>query len=125
MRDASVERLAKLISENGSDLEENQGFHRPDIHLSLAEGWFSLVLVAIIIYSTIICIQAADWVEHLDRLTVVTAFGLVGGVLAAKQQRLPRWILHLVVIGIGLLLAYWQTASAFFGGDGRLFLAAI
>src|SRR5882724_5155190 len=125
MRNASVERLAKLITDGDGDTQDEGKFHRPDLHISLAEGWFSLALVAIVLYSTIFCVQAAGWVEHLDRLTFATTLGLACGVLAAKQRRFPSWILHIVVVGVGLLLAYWQTAGAFFGGDGHLFLLAI
>src|SRR5260221_2652006 len=106
MNNASVERLARLISDNDSGAQDEGKFHRPDLHISLAEGWFSLVLVAIVLYSTIICVQAAGWVDHLDRLTFTTALGLACGVLAAKQRRFPSLGLHIVVIGIGLISAY-------------------
>jgi transglutaminase-like putative cysteine protease len=121
MRDAAVERLAKLISDRSdSDDSGGRGFrsHRPlEIHIGLAEGWFSLFLVATVVYSTIWSVQAVGWVDHLNILTLTTALGLIGGVLASKQQRFPRIPVHVVAIGFGLLLAFWQTAGAFYGGD--------
>jgi hypothetical protein len=121
MRDAAVERLAKLISErSGDDESGDKGFrsHRPiEFHIGLAEGWFSLFLVATVVYSTIWSVQAVGWVDHLNILTLTTALGLIGGVLAAKQQRFPRLAVHVAAIVFGLLLAFWQTAGAFYGGD--------
>ncbi len=121
MRDAAVERLAKLISDR-SDNDDSGGkglrSHRPlEIHIGLAEGWFSLFLVATVVYTTIWSVQAVGWVDHLNILTLTTALGLIGGVLAAKQQLFPRIPVHVVAIGFGLLLAFWQTAGAFYGGD--------
>ncbi|HTK10073.1 MAG TPA: transglutaminase-like domain-containing protein [Ktedonobacteraceae bacterium] len=124
MREASVERLARLISENNSDSQDEEQ-HRHEFHLSLAEGWFSLFLVATVCFSTVLCVQAANWVEHLDALTFITTVGLAYGIVAAKQQLFPKWSMHLIALCLGLLLALWQTSSAFFGNDIPLFLTAM
>src|SRR5215831_4683863 len=108
MRDATFERLSNIIadprkSDGGS--EKNRRIPpRPDIHfhLSLAEGWFSLFLLATVVYSTIWSVEVADWVDHLNILTLTTFIGLVVGVLAAKQRRLPRLLVHTVVVAFGL-----------------------
>jgi transglutaminase-like putative cysteine protease len=57
------------------------------------------------------------WVDHLNILTVTTLFGLVIGVIGAKQRRFPRIAIHGAAIIFGLLLAFWQTAGAYDGGN--------
>src|SRR5712691_10074931 len=124
MRDAAVERLSKIISDrrpdgrgggNGKNAQPRKSIFR--VHISLDEGWFSLILLATVVYTTIWCVQAADWVDHLSVLTLTTLIGLITGVVAAKQQRLSRLAVHLMVLLLALLLAYWQTADAFYGGN--------
>src|SRR6266567_228344 len=124
MRDAAVERLSNIISDrrpdgrgggNGKNGQPRKPIFR--VHISLDEGWFSLFLLATVVYTTIWCVQAADWVDHLSVLTLTTLIGLITGVVAAKQQRLPRLAVHLMVVLLALLLAYWQTADAFYGGN--------
>jgi transglutaminase-like putative cysteine protease len=95
------------------------------VHIGLAEGWFSLFLVATVVYSTIWSVQSAGWVDHLNILTLTTALGLIAGVLAAKQQRFSRILIHCSAIGFGLLLAFWQTAGAFYDGSTTAFIRAL
>lgn len=123
MQDATIERLSKLVAEprksdGGSD-KKGRLPRRPSIHvhLSLAEGWFSLFLLASVVYSTIWSVEVAGWVDHLNILTLTTLFGLVIGVLAAKQRPLPRLLVHPVVVVFGLLFAFWQTAGADYNGN--------
>lgn len=120
MYNASVERLAKIISDPRSN-GENKGLQprKPTfrIHIGLAEGWFSLFLLATVVYSTIWSVQAAGWVNNLNILSLTTLFGLVVGVIAAKQQRFPRVAVHLVVTGLGIVIALWQTAGADYHGS--------
>src|SRR5437763_4851413 len=116
MRDAAVERLVNIISDrrpngrgggNGKNAQPRKPTFR--IHLSLEEGWFSLFLLATVVYSTIWCVQAAGWVDHLNVLTLTTLVGLIVGVIAAKQQHIPPLAVHLLATVFGLLLAFWQT----------------
>ncbi|MBA2678703.1 MAG: hypothetical protein H0U76_09975, partial [Ktedonobacteraceae bacterium] len=129
MRNAAAEQLSKIISDTPRDSKDTNKvpFRKflPELHLHLAEGWFSLVLLAIVVYSTIWSIQAADWVDHLNTLTFVTAIGLLLGVLAAKQRRFSRLLVHSAVVFLGLLLALWQTALAFYGGSISGFVQGI
>ncbi len=131
MRDASVERLARLISEPPTDRKQppqNAGQpHRPvfEISLTLSEGWFSLFLLAAVVYSTIWCIQAVGWVDHLNILTLTTLLGLVIGVITAKQRRLLPLIVHGLVFVFAILLAFWQTAGAFYHGSTAAFIQGI
>ena len=123
MQEATAERLSKIIS-NPPPSEGRSGGNRRlprksslHLHFGLAEGWFSLVLLAIVVYSTIWCVQAAGWVDHLNILSLTTLLGLIGGVLAAKQRRIPRLLVHTIVVVVGILLAFWQTAGADYGGN--------
>src|SRR5258708_3662343 len=120
MQDATIERLSKIIAEprpsDGSP-GKNRGWPRKaSLHIGLAEGWFSLFLLATVVYSTIWCVQAAGWVDHLNVLALITLLGLAVGVFAAKQRRLPRLLVHVMAVALGILLALWQTAGNDYGG---------
>ena len=122
MQDASIKRLSSIISEPRQDDSGNKKRLQPraalsHIHIGLAEGWFSLFLLVTLVYSTIWSVQAAQWVDHLNILSLTTALGLLIGLLAAKQRRLSRWLVHPLAIVFGLLLAFWQTAGADYGGN--------
>ncbi len=129
MRDAAIERLSKIIADRPTDDGSGKGFRsrRPtfEVHIGLAEGWFSLFLLATVVYSTIWSVQAVGWVEHLNILTLTTALGLLGGVLAAKQRHFAWLPVHAIALGCGLLLAFWQTAGAFYGGNTTAFVHGI
>ncbi|GAC1628211.1 MAG: hypothetical protein NVS4B11_26010 [Ktedonobacteraceae bacterium] len=129
MGDASIDRLARIISDKpkyNPDYKGPRSSHAlREVHVGLAEGWFSLILLAIIVYSTVWCVQAAGWVDHLNILTLTTGLGLVAGVVAAKQKRLPHLTVHLVALVFGLLLSFWQTAGAFYQGSAGAFIAGI
>src|SRR6266702_6144918 len=123
MQDATVERLAKIIadprpSDGSPDNKRHLLPRKPVIrlHIGLAEGWFSLFLLAAVVYSTIWCIQAVGWVDHLNILSLTTLLGLIAGVIASKQQRIPRLPVHLIAIFLALLIAFWQTSGAYYGG---------
>src|SRR5579884_3561844 len=131
MPNASIEQLSRIISqprpESGSGQYKRLYRHNPrsQIQLSLAEGWFSLFLLAVVVYSTIWCVQAADWVANLNVLTLTTALGLLAGVIAAKQRRLSRWLVHPLAVVLGILLAFWQTAQADYAGNTAQFMNGI
>lgn len=126
MQDAAVERLARIIAPN-DDPDNHRRLHTRSLlaHLRLAEGWFSFFLLALVVYSTIWCVQAVNWVDHLSLLTPVTALGLLGGIIAAKQRRLPRLVVHLLAVLAGVLLAFWQTSGADYGGHASAFLGSV
>ena len=86
MGDAAVERLTHLIADTPrrNDSPDNNNGSRPrrtpfELHIGISEGWFSLILLAIVVYSTIWCIQAAGWVDQLNILTLTTLLGMVLG----------------------------------------------
>ncbi len=131
MQDATIERLTKIIADpvsgDGGSNNNRRIPRRPNlhVHISLAEGWFSLFLLAVVVYSTIWSVEAANWVDHTNVLTLTTLIGLIVGVLAAKQRRLPRLFVHALAIGFGLLLAFWQTAGADYNGNVTAFSNSI
>jgi len=129
MRDASIDRLAKIISDKPNYNPDYKN-SRPantlrEIHIGVAEGWFSLILLAIVVYSTIWCVQAAGWVDHLNILTLITALGLIVGVVAAKQKRFSPLVVHIAALVFGLLLSFWQTAGAFYYGNAGALVASM
>ncbi len=127
MQNATVDRLAKLITDqppensSGKDRRVPQQARNIFAHLHLAEGWFSFFLLALVVYSTIWCVQVVGWVDHIGLLTPLTALGLLGGVIAAKQQRVPRALMHILAVVLALLLAFWQTSNADSAGQWLAF----
>ncbi|GHO42989.1 transglutaminase domain-containing protein [Ktedonospora formicarum] len=121
MQDAAVDRLLKVISRSPNEGRGRKKKDKPEgpiaLRLGLEEGWLSLLLVAAVVYSTIWCVQAVGWVEHLNILSLTTLLGLVGGVLSAKQRRFPSVLLHVGIIAFGVLISFWQTAGAFYQGN--------
>ncbi len=129
MRNAASEQLSKLISATLRDSKdaEKVPFRKilSEIHIRLAEGWFSLFLLATIVYSTVWSIQVAAWVDHLNTLTFVTAIGLLLGVWAAKQRHFSSLLVHGIATVLDLLLAFWQTAAAFYNGSMTGFIQGL
>lgn len=85
--------------------------------LGLAEGWFSLFCLALVVYSSVWSIQAANWVDHLNVLSLTTTLGLVAGVVAAKVRRRWRFLVAALALSLGLGLVCWQTAGVFSDGN--------
>jgi Transglutaminase-like superfamily/TgpA N-terminal domain len=124
MQDAAIDKLSKLISDPRPGDKKRR---RLTLHMqfSMEEGWFSLFLLATVVYSTIWSVQAAGWVDHLNILTLTTALGLIAGLIASKQHRLPSIVTHLIAVVLGLLIAFWQTAGAFYSGSTAALVQAI
>ncbi len=118
----TVDRLAKIIADQqpgddpGKQRRVQFQMKHMLVYLRLAEGWFSFFLLALVVYSTIWCVQAVGWVDHSGLLTPITGLGLLAGVIAAKQQRFPRLLVHILAVVISLLLAFWQTSNADWAG---------
>jgi len=128
MRDAAIERLSKLVSDVPTkDDGSGDKSRKPllEMHIGLAEGWFSLILLAIVVYSTIWCVQAVGWVDHLGVLTPITFLGLVAGVVASKQRRFPRLLSHALALLVALLLGFWQASSNFYDGSAVALISGI
>lgn len=122
MQDATAERLSRIIADPQRSDEPAHNKRISQVggllsHLRLEEGWFSFFLLALVVYSTIWCVQAVDWVDHLNLLTPIAAAGLLLGVVAAKQHRIPRVLIHTLACILGLLIAFWQTSAADYPGQ--------
>lgn len=81
------------------------------------EGWSTFFLLALVLYSAVWSIQVVGWVAGLGVLTWTTGAGLVLGLIAAKQQRVPRLGIHALMMVLGIIFAFWGTANAAFGGN--------
>src|SRR5579885_3218046 len=127
MQDATVNRLSKIIAPDEEPGKNKRLFQARGVlsHLRLAEGWFSFFLLALVVYSTIWCVQAVNWVLHLNLLTPLTALGLLFGVIAAKQHRLPRVVVHVLAVVLSLLLAFWQTSNADYAGHAAALIGSM
>ena len=119
MRDAAIERLSKIVSDNTRSNQGPEKRFRSLIELKLKpdEGWFLFGLLAIVVYSTIWCICAIGWVDHLGYLFWTTAFGLLVGLFATQQYKLPRIFMHGVIVVFSILLGYWLTALVSYNGS--------
>ncbi len=122
MQDAVIDRLAKIVSDPPRGEGPQKKRHVPDgtnvlARFQLAEGWFTFFLLALVVYSSIWCVQVVGWADHLSLLTPITALGLIFGVIASKQRRLPRLLIHTVAFIVGVLLTFWQTSSVDYAGN--------
>jgi transglutaminase-like putative cysteine protease len=126
MQNPTMERLAKLVDDPHANGPVPR---RPAVQakhvmgqMKLAEGWFSLILLALIVYSAIWCVQAVGWVMHLSLLTPLAAVGLLTGVIAAKQQRVPRMVLHILAFVLALGLSFWMVTNVDYAGHAVIYL---
>ncbi|MFI5272518.1 MAG: DUF3488 and DUF4129 domain-containing transglutaminase family protein [Ktedonobacterales bacterium] len=96
----------------------------PWLRLTPEDGWLTLVLLMIMVFTTIASIQSATpaYAPGLDILTLTTLCGLVLGYLVVQQGRLPGWLTHLVAIALGTLFAFKETADEVLGGDRTMLL---
>ncbi|WP_376797094.1 DUF3488 and DUF4129 domain-containing transglutaminase family protein [Thermogemmatispora sp.] len=134
MGQATADRFSRLFSESEprpkrarSPVPEKPGLSWSSFKdlFRLEEGYFSLVLVTVVVYSTIWSVQVAAWVAHLEVLTLTTALGLLFGLIAVRQRWLSSWLVQPLALVLGLLIAYWQTATADFNGSFALLWAAL
>ncbi|HEV2456787.1 MAG TPA: transglutaminaseTgpA domain-containing protein, partial [Ktedonobacterales bacterium] len=90
----------------------------PWLRLLPEDGWLTLTLLVVLVYTTIASIQGVGWgVSGLDILTWTTGVGLLLGYLAVQQGRLPGTLVHLVALLLGVGYAFKATADAVVGGD--------
>lgn len=91
----------------------------PWLRLLPEDGWLTLALLVIVVFTTIASIQSVNWVEGLSLsiLTTTTAFGLLFGYLAVQQGRLPSSLVDFLAIVVGVALAFQGTANTMFDGD--------
>ena len=69
--------------------------------LRLQEGWITVGLLALLLFSVTLSIQQAQWADGLVILTPVTIIGLLSGIVLAK-------VMHGVTV-IALLVFGWAA----------------
>src|SRR5204863_7250876 len=79
--------------------------------LRLQEGWITVGLLALLLFSVTLSIQQAQWADGLVILTPVTLIGLASGIVLAKVRGVPRILLDLVGLEIGVLTVLLAVAS--------------
>ncbi len=77
----------------------------------LQEGWLTVGLLAMLVFSVTLSIQQADWSDGLSILTPITIVGLVTGIALAKARGVPRILLDLLGLEIGLITVLLAVAS--------------
>jgi hypothetical protein len=68
----------------------------------LQEGWLTVGLVAMMLFSVTLSIEQAQWSDGLTILTPITLIGLLTGLVLAKVRGVPRFLLDLVGLMIGV-----------------------
>jgi transglutaminase-like putative cysteine protease len=79
--------------------------------LKLQEGWLTVGLLALVLFSVTFSIQQARWAEGLNILTTITLVGLVTGLVLSKIRGVPRILLDLVGLLVGFLTVMLSVAS--------------
>ncbi|HMM40433.1 MAG TPA: hypothetical protein PKA95_00870, partial [Thermomicrobiales bacterium] len=78
--------------------------------LALREGWSTFILTSLVVFVAIWSLRQADWADGLQILNRIMLYGLVAGLIVAKQRRIPGWIAHLVALaGGGVVVLYQMT----------------
>src|SRR5215469_14569993 len=97
---------------------------QPWLRLLPEDGWLTLVLLIVVVYTTTASIQSVTppWAPGLGILTITTGIGLLLGYVAVQQGRLPGYLVHVGAIILGIAFAYQQTANATLNGDRRALL---
>ena len=79
--------------------------------LRLQEGWLTVGLLALLLFSVTLSIQQAQWADGLTILTPVTIIGLASGIVLAKVKGVPRFLLDLVGLLLGVITILVAVAS--------------
>ncbi|MEO5952227.1 MAG: transglutaminaseTgpA domain-containing protein, partial [Chloroflexia bacterium] len=79
--------------------------------LRLQEGWLTVGLLAMLLFSVTLSIQQAQWSDGLSILTPITLIGMTTGIVLAKVKGIPRFLLDLVGLMIGVNTILIAVAS--------------
>lgn len=106
----TITRLKDALNPPGS---------RPWLRLAPEDGWFTIVLVSVVVFTTIASIESVNWAQGLalDALNWATLAGLVLGYLVVQQGRIPGFLAHTVAVILGVLFTFQRTAASLLGGD--------
>lgn len=93
----------------------------PRFYLLPRDGWLTLILTVLIIYITIVSVQAVQppWAYGLQVLTPAMAVGILLGYLATQQTFIPTGWLHLLATVLGVAGAFFMTAQVALDGAWR------
>lgn len=91
----------------------------PWLRLLPEDGWLTIILLVIVVFTTTATIQNVTpvWADGLDILTATTAFGLLLGYLSVQQGRLPTLLVQIVAAVLGAAFAFQQTTDRVVHGD--------
>jgi transglutaminase-like putative cysteine protease len=81
----------------------------------LQEGWLTVGLLALLLFSVTLSIQQAQWSDGLSILTPITIIGLVTGIVMAKVRGVPRFLLDVLGLEIGIITVLVAVASVMQG----------
>lgn len=84
----------------------------------LQEGWLTVGLLALLLCSVTLSIQQAQWSDGLSILTPITLVALATGIFLAKIRGVPRFLLDLVGLMVGVVTVLVAVASVM--RDARL-----
>lgn len=96
----------------------------PRFYLLPRDGWLALLLTVLIIYITVVSVQAVQpaWASGLEVLTWAMLIGIFLGYIATQQNLIPNWLMHFLATVIGVLGAIQLTAHIALGNDRVLLL---
>ncbi len=77
----------------------------------LQEGWLTVGLLALLLFSVTLSIQQAQWSDGLSILAPITIIGLATGIVMAKVRGVPRFLLDLLGLEIGFITVLLAVAS--------------
>ena len=77
----------------------------------LREGWLTVGLVALLLFSVIWSVQRAGWSDDLFILTPITLAGMVTALVLSKVRGVPRLLLHLTGIMSGVILILAEAST--------------
>ncbi len=92
---------------------------RPWIRLLPEDGWLTLLLLVVVVFTTVASIQSVTppWAPGLGILSLTTGMGLLLGYIAVQQGRVPGSVVHGIALILGIVFAFQQTADATTDGN--------
>lgn len=77
----------------------------------LQEGWLTVGLLALLLFSVTLSIEQAQWADGLSILTPITVIGLVTGIITAKVRGVPRFLLDVLGLEVGIVTVLLAVTS--------------
>jgi transglutaminase-like putative cysteine protease len=84
---------------------------RRQLSLISIEGWFALLLLAVAVYSVVYAVTVAIAINHTPVLWIMTALGLLSGLVVSKIHVFPQAILHICACLVGYWLALFLIST--------------